>query len=98
MTKTLLLLALPLALVACAEPRLTPAPGEHPGWPQPSPPGRVPTPFSDSYAPHSGTTIASPPADANGNIPYAVRGQTNTPVLQTPTPSAPAAEPHPGTQ
>lgn len=102
MNKTLLLLALPLALAACSgEPRLTPAPGEHPDWPQPSPPRSstsLPVPFMDQYAPHSGTIVASPPVDANGNVPYAVRGQITTPVLQTPTPSSPPADSHPGTQ
>ncbi|NFV80410.1 hypothetical protein [Magnetospirillum aberrantis] len=99
MNKTLLLLALPLALAACADERLAPAPGEHPGWPQPSPPQPTyaPLPFTDTYAPHSGSTVASPPADANGNIPYAVRGQTQTlPQWQEPQPQS--AEPHPGTE
>lgn len=98
MNKLLLLAALPLALAACSDQRLAPAPGEHPGWPQPSPPGRIANPFTDSYAPHTGTTIASPPADANGNIPFAVRGQTQTQVLQTPQPSSPPAQSHPGTE
>ncbi|HTH17511.1 MAG TPA: hypothetical protein VL974_12720 [Magnetospirillum sp.] len=101
MKRLMILAALPLALAACSgDERLTPAPGEHPGWPQPSPPrpSTAPLPFTDNYAPHSGTTVASPPADANGNVPFAVRGQIDTPVLQTPTPSAPPAESHPGTQ
>lgn len=98
MKKTLLLLALPLALAACSDSRLTPAPGEHPGWPQPSPPrpSSAPLPFTDNYAPHSGTTIASPPANADGNIPYAVRGQPGT-VLVQPQTTQPT-DSHPGVQ
>ncbi|MCR6630909.1 MAG: hypothetical protein NVV74_13155 [Magnetospirillum sp.] len=84
-----LLLALPLALAACADERLTPAPGEHPGWPQPSPPrpSYAPLPFTDNYAPHSGSTIASPPANPDGSIPYAVRGQATTPAVPQPAPA-----------
>ena len=96
---TLILLALPLALAACGDSRLAPAPGEHPGWPQPSPPrpATAPLPFTDNYAPHSGSTVASPPADSNGNIPFAVRGQTQN--LQTWTePQVRPVDSHPGTQ
>lgn len=94
-----LLLAVPLALAACADERLTPAPGEHPGWPQPSPPrpSTAPLPFTDNYAPHSGSTVASPPADANGNVPYAVRGQTQG-LQQWVEPKTQPVDSHPGTQ
>ncbi|MBC7952109.1 MAG: hypothetical protein H7Z12_09880 [Rhodospirillaceae bacterium] len=96
--KKILLLALPLALAACGDSRLTPAPGEQPGWPQSSPPrpSTAPLPFTTNYAPHSGTTIASPPVNADGNIPYAVRG---APPVAAPDAVAPdKADPHPGTQ
>ncbi|HLO75105.1 MAG TPA: hypothetical protein VK196_01455 [Magnetospirillum sp.] len=98
MKKTLLLLALPLALAACADQRLAPAPGEHPDWPQPSPPrpSHAPLPFTDNYAPHSGPILASPPPNADGNVPYVVRGQT-APVWREPQPT-PQADSHPGTQ
>ena len=102
MTKSLLIaLALPLALAACADQRLAPAPGEHPGWPQPSPPrpSHAPLPFTDNYAPHSGGVVGSPPANPDGSIPYAVRGQTQAlPVWREPQPANPPAESHPGTQ
>lgn len=97
--KFLLALAVPLALAACGDSRLTPAPGEHPGWPQPSPPrpSTAPLPFTDNYAPHSGTIIASPPVNADGNIPYAVRGQTQAlPVVVEP--KVQPMDSHPGTQ
>lgn len=99
MNKTLLLLALPLALAACGDERLAPAPGEHPGWPQPTPPrpAYAPLPWTDNYAPHSGSTVASPPADAEGNVPYAVRGQTKA-LPQWREPKVDTAEPHPGTE
>lgn len=102
MTKLLLALAVPLALTlaACSgDERLAPAPGQHPGWPQPSPPrsSSAPLPFTTNYAPHSGTTIASPPMDANGNIPFAVRGQTQG-QPQWREPKADQTESHPGMQ
>lgn len=101
MTKLFLALALPLALAACAEDRLTPAPGEHPDWPQPGAPrpAHAPLPFTTNYAPHAGSTIASPPMDGNGNIPFAVRGHTAPAAADWREPQPPLpADPHPGTQ
>lgn len=99
MRKMLFILALPLALAACADERLTPAPGEHPGWPQPSPPrpSTAPLPFTDNYAPHSGSTVASPPVNADGNVPYAVRGQTQG-LQQWVEPKTQPVDSHPGMQ
>jgi hypothetical protein len=99
MKKSLLLLALPLALAACSDQRLAPAPGEHPDWPQPSPPrpSYAPLPFTDNYAPHSGSTVASPPVNADGNVPFAVRGQTQTLPVWT-EPKVQPVDSHPGTQ
>jgi len=77
-----------LSLAACADERLTPAPGEHPGWPQPSPPrasDSLPIPFMTQYASPSGTIQMSPPARPDGNVPFAVRGET--PVIVQPKPA-----------
>lgn len=74
--RMLIALALPLALAACGDSRLAPAPGEHPGWPQPSPPrpSYAPLPFTTNYAPYNGKVLVSPPANADGSVPYTVRG------------------------
>lgn len=98
MKKTLLVVLPLLALAACGDSRLTPAPGEHPDWPQPSPPrsSSAPLPFTTNYAPMSGQVQQSPPVNAEGNIPYAVRG---TPPVAAPDAVAPpTAEAHPGMQ
>lgn len=91
MKKTLLVVLPLLALAACGDSRLTPAPGEHPDWPQPSPPrsSSAPLPFTTNYAPMSGQVQQSPPVNAEGNIPYAVRG---APPVAAPGAIAPAAE------
>ena len=70
-----LALLLPLALAACADERLTPAPGEAPDWPSPSPPrpAHAPLPFTTNYAP-SGASQTQPPVPPGENVPYAVRG------------------------
>lgn len=70
-----LALLLPLALAACAEERLTPAPGEAPGWPSQSPPrpSYAPLPFTTNYAPSSATQTQAP-VPPGENVPYAVRG------------------------
>lgn len=80
--KRALFLALiaPLALVACAEERLTPAPGEAPGWPSQSPPrpSYAPLPFTTNYAPATATQTQAP-VPPGENVPYAVRGQQAAP-------------------
>lgn len=71
--KRALLLMLPLVLAACAEERLTPAPGQAPGWPTQDPPrpSYAPLPFKDTYLPVNPvqTLPAVPPGQ---NVPYAV--------------------------
>lgn len=86
MTRILALVALPLALAACADDRLTPAPGEAPGWPNVSPPrpSHAPLPFKDTYLP--ATAVQTLPAVPPGqNVPYAV------PPGAAPAPTAAAA-------
>lgn len=80
--KVLIALILPLALAACADERLAPAPGEHPDWPQPSAPrpSYAPLPFTTNYAPYNGKVLVSPPAKADGTVPYAVRGAEAAPA------------------
>lgn len=67
-------LALPLALAACGGGgRLTPAPGEAPGWPSPTPPrpSYAPLPFRDTYLPATAVQ-EMPPVPPGQNVPYAV--------------------------
>lgn len=98
--KKLLLLALPLALAACGDTRLTPAPGEHPGWPQPSPPrsSSAPLPFTTNYAPLNGQYLETQKPTADGNVPYAVRGVTPLAEKQPEPVMNPAEVQHPGMQ
>jgi len=81
MKRTLFLALLaPLALAACADERLTPAPGEAPGWPSQSPPrpSYAPLPFTTNYTPATATQT-QPPVAPGENVPYAVRGQQAAP-------------------
>lgn len=72
-------LALAIALVAAAllaacsdAPPPPPAPGEKPGWPQPTPPrpSSAPLPFTTNYAPLSGQVEQLPPVPKGENVPY----------------------------
>jgi hypothetical protein len=66
--------ALAAALAACADAG-PPAPGEKPGWPQPTPPLTSlapPSPFPTMYAPLSGQVEQLPPVAKGENVPYYV--------------------------
>lgn len=84
-----------LALSACAVVAACgpshPAPGEAPGWSEPSAPrasGSAPVPFRDQYLPTSAHNIKQlPPVPEGENVPYAVRGQTqHLPEAESPPP------------
>lgn len=72
MKRILVLAAAALALAACND-RLTPAPGEAPGWPTQSPPrpSYAPLPFQDTYLPATAVQVM-PPVPPGQNVPYAV--------------------------
>lgn len=72
MQRILVLGAAALALAACTD-RLTPAPGEAPGWPSQSPPrpSYAPLPFQDTYLPATAVQVM-PPVPPGQNVPYAV--------------------------
>ncbi len=67
-----------LALAACGPDH--PAPGQPPGWDMPSSPrasDSPPVPFRDQYV-KPATVKQLPPVPEGENVPYAVRGQTET--------------------
>ena len=100
MKKLLLLALLPLTLAACGDSRLTPAPGEHPSWPQPGPPrpSHAPLPFTTKYAPLNGQYLETQKPNAEGNVPYAVRGVTPLAEKQPEPATKPEQVQHPGAQ
>jgi hypothetical protein len=73
----LLALSACAALAACGPDH--PAPGQAPGWSEPSIPrasDSIPVPFRDQYLSPSAHRIKQLPPVADGeNVPYAVRGQ-----------------------
>lgn len=74
-----------VSLTACADQRLTPAPGEAPGWPAQSVPrpSYAPLPWTDNYAP--ATPVQTMPAVPPGqNVPYAVPAGA-APIAPAPT-------------
>lgn len=95
--RRLALIALLLPLAACGEPD-RPAPGQAPGWPDTNPPrpSYAPLPFTTNYT-VSGQVQDSPPARADGTVPYAVRGQAPAPeqALGQASSQAPARACHP---
>lgn len=77
------------ALAACSDAPPPPAPGEKPGWPQPSPPrpSSAPLPFTTNYAPLSGQIEQLPPVPKGENVPYYAVPTAG----KTPEPTAPPA-------
>lgn len=71
-----LALAAAALLAACSDapppPAAPAAPGEKPGWPQPSSPrsSSAPLPFTTNYAPLSGQVEQLPPVPKGENVPY----------------------------
>lgn len=94
MKRLLALILVPLALAACSDSRLTPAPGEAPGWPGiggPPRPSYAPLPFTDTYLPASPVqTMDAVPAGQT--VPYAVPPGT---ARMVPVAAAPAPVPAP---
>lgn len=95
MHRILALVAATVALAACADDRLTPAPGQAPGWPGQSPPrpSHAPLPFQDTYLPATAIQVM-PPVAPGHNVPYAVPpeagpapGAVAAPTTTTPAPA-----------
>lgn len=86
MTRILALCALPLLLAACGNDRVTPAPGEAPGWPGQSPPrpSYAPLPFKDTYLPATPVQVM-PPVPPGQNVPYAVPPGATAPAATAAT-------------
>ncbi len=97
MRRMLVLVAASATLAACGSDRLTPAPGQAPGWPSQSPPrpSYAPLPFTDNYLPSSAVQVM--PAVAPGqNVPYAVppgAGPVAAPAAAAAAAPAPAPAP-----
>lgn len=85
-----------VALAACGNDRLTPAPGQAPDWPSQAPPrpSYAPLPFKDTYLPATAVQVM-PPVAPGQNVPYAVppgAGPVTAPAAAAAT-AATATEP-----